>query len=159
MTPLTIVSVKYIETSFREGYLKIKELIKDHWKEVGMKGGPTTMAPDLHYMFRLDDTNSAFATFAIDSETEEVLGYYVGARYYHPHHLGVLFANTFFCYVKPSARGVVGVKLLKFTEKLLKEKYSVKYFQFGVNSNNAKVGGMLERMNYSLSDYIYVREL
>lgn len=144
------------EDSFILMYPQMRKLNQAHWDEVkGIEGQcPLDINTDMYLALE----SQGILTMTGAYKGKDLIGYVSCTKSEHPHHRGKMFAATDAFYVSPKHRGVNGTKLIRFTEKLLKDKYNVEYFQIIVNTN-FDVGPWAKRMGYSASDVIYMKKL
>ena len=149
----------YKEGNFVEYFPRIQAMFKEHWSELGCMGGPETLELNGPYYIACQVAGTLVTTGIEDEDTGEIVGYTTTSLYYPPHHKSTLFALCDCFYVKPEYRkGMMGAKLIRFTEKLLKDKYNVEYFQFGMNTQK-DISKLLTRFGYTISDIVYIKEI
>jgi len=91
----------------------------------------------------------------------EILGYAAFNVTTHPHSKNALHAFNSVLYVKPKARGSVGVKLIRTSETLLKG-LGVKRIYYSSKTHfplGLKTGKLLERLGYPVVEFCHAKVL
>lgn len=115
-----VVAVKYQQEFLDSVVEDAKGLLESHWEEVALNKDKIKVNPDWDAYYALQDQGKLNIFTARDEGV--LVGYFVVFVSPHIHYKDHLFAKNDLIYLKPSYRkGFVGVKLIKFAEKCLKE--------------------------------------
>lgn len=135
---------------------ELEDIIPDHWEEVALDRSSTPLSPDWD-VYRAIDAAGGFHTVTA-RDSGKLVGYSIYVVSKNLHYASVYQAETDVFYLAPSYRkGLAGVRLLKFSEKTLKEK--------GVNKVISKaklhnqVGKLLEMIGYNPIETVYAKKL
>lgn len=98
----------------------IKPLIQDHWEEVGFEKECIKTNPDWEAYYALEKAG-VLKVFTVRDDGK-FLGYMTVFVKTHLHHKAVLCATVDSLFLeKKNRKGYVGIKLIQFVEKCLKE--------------------------------------
>lgn len=147
------------EQNYKDFYKDIFPMFQDHWEELGEKGGSTNFALDHHLMMHLNDTGM-YKCFTVEYKGKYI-GYCSWVLSNGIHSASDLYATTDAVYIDKEYRDSLlgaGIKLLRYSEKVLKEKYKVDIIQFSMNVNY-DLTKLLTRMGYEISEVKYSKKL
>lgn len=128
----------------------IKGLIEDHWREVALYRDKVVLDPDWSRYVTMENQNRLVVITA--RQGSEMVGYSVFFLGHHVHYKGCLVASNDVIYVKPENRGVVGVRLIQGSERILAD-LGVNRVTWHVKPRN-DWSGALERMGYDREEVI-----
>ncbi len=147
--------------TFRQGTVKddlhkILPMIKNHWQEVGHRGGPEVLEfqiPD----YILDEITDRLKGFVAE-EDNKIIGYVGFNIMRHPQHYNNLFASSVAIYIDPEYRKKnLGKDLIRFSEQELK-KEGVEYVQL-VSNENKPIDDFCKKLGYVSSSIVYTRRI
>ena len=151
-----------ISTCTKE-YDRLLPLFKDHWEEIGM--GNTkhlTLDINLEYYKALEEAGSYFGVGIEETATGTLVGYISMLIGPHPHHRTQKFAVLDCFFLDKQHRTTLGkmafYKAFTKAEHIAIEHYGCKYIQF-VYSSNKDLSKLGERLGYSPSDVIMIKEV
>ena len=96
----------------------IKALIEDHWNEVALHKDVVKLEPNWGQYAALEAQNRLVIITA--REGELLVGYSVFFLHHHAHYKSCLVASNDVIYLVPGKRGVVGTRLIRNSETILK---------------------------------------
>jgi hypothetical protein len=96
----------------------VERLLEAHWKEVALYKGEVALEPDLGRYQVMEAQNRLVIVTA--REGGEVVGYSIFLLHHHLHYKSCLVASNDVIYLRPDKRGIVGAKLIKRSEAILK---------------------------------------
>ena len=127
-------------------------LLNDHKDELCLFPG-AVLQPDWRVYEQLSDMGKLVViTLRKDGE---IIGYTINVLQRHMHY-PFLYAVNDILYIKPGLRGH-GIRLIKFTEKTLKEK-GASFFTFSIKPH-VDFRQVAEKLGYNLLEYQYFRRL
>ncbi len=131
-------------------------LIESHWEEVAINKEDIKLNPDWETYEKLEDLGM-LAIFTARS-SGKLVGYLVVFLTKNLHYKDHLFASHDLIYLDPDYRkGMTGVRLIKFTEKCLRQD------GVSVMTMNTKVKNpfdpILERLGFNLTERVYTKYL
>jgi hypothetical protein len=139
---------------------KLKPFLQEQHDELGMNGGPKEL--DIAYdSYEYMQSHHVYVGFVVEDDDGEIVGYAGFTIYQHPHYAMKRFAISDVLYIVPKYREsnpFAIFKLIRFAEKRLRFKYRVNYLQLVENSSK-DLSIMMRRLNMTLSDKVYVKEL
>lgn len=145
-----------IPFNFFEHLDELKVLFTPHWEEIASNKHSRTLNVDYEYYKQLDDLGALLCIGAFKDNA--IVGYSINAIVKDAHDCTKIICNNDALYVKPEFRtGSIGIKLIKETEKLAKERncYGVIW--------HAKPGSpldhLLEKIGYYVKDLLYMKEV
>jgi len=147
------------EQSYKDFYKEVYPLMQSHWDELGEKGGSTNFAIDHHLMMYLNSTGM-YKCFTVKYKGKYI-GYSSWVLSNGIHNATDLYATADAVYIGREYRESLlgaGIKLLKYSEKVLKEKYKVDIMQFSMNVNY-DLSKLLSRMGYEISEVKYSKKV
>ena len=114
------MAIKY-QQEFLDGVVgDAKHLLEQHWEEIALNKDKIKVNPDWDAYYALQEQGKLDIFTARDDGI--LVGYFVVFVSQHIHYKDHLFAKNDLIYLAPSYRkGFVGVNLIKFAEKALKE--------------------------------------
>jgi GNAT superfamily N-acetyltransferase len=154
-----VLMVEYRVVKFKDVYEDFMPMMQQHWDEIGHRGGFKDFKLDIGKYLYIESKNLLACFVAI--KDGEYVGYVCCTLDSLNHNATEMGAMTDAVYVVPEYRNSVagiGYRLLKFTEKQLKEQFNVTAMQFVVNTNY-DVGVFLNKMGYEVSDIVYTKTL
>ncbi len=114
------LAIKYQQEFLDSVVEDAKHLLEEHWEEVALNKDKIKVNPDWDAYYALQDQGKLDIFTARDEGF--LVGYFVVFVSSHIHYKDHLFAKNDLIYLAPSHRkGFVGVNLIKFAEKMLKE--------------------------------------
>ena len=140
----------------REDLYKIKDeisnLLQGHWEEIALNKEKIKLNPDWDAYSALYESGKLGIYTA--RKNNKLIGYFVVIANSNPHYKDHLFAVNDIIYLVPEHRkGFVGIKLIKYAEKDLKN------FGVSVFTINTKVhkpfDSVLERLGFNLIERVY----
>tara|TARA_R110000868_G_scaffold340099_1_gene600763 strand:+ start:786 stop:1256 length:471 start_codon:yes stop_codon:yes gene_type:complete len=140
----------------REDLYKIKDeisnLLQDHWEEIALNKEKIKLNPDWG-AYSVLYKSGKLGIYTARKEGK-LIGYFVVIAGSNPHYKDHLFAVNDIIYLVPEHRkGFVGIKLIKYAEKDLKN------FGVSVFTINTKVhkpfDSVLERLGFNLIERVY----
>lgn len=137
---------------------ELLELAKLHNDEVGGFYDKEFSVDPSNYIL-LQEHNLVRAFIARDIATECAVGYIVYTVTPHPQFIDVLMAKEDALFVERSHRGsMLGVKLIKYADKVLEEKYGVDVL-FQTATEAFDHSSIITRLGYSKVETTYMRRL
>jgi hypothetical protein len=149
--------ISYERRLFAEVYEELSPMCQAHWDELGHKGGFDEFVLDIPKFLYLESRNLLVVTVAVKDSV--IIGYVNCFIDSVNHNANKTVAMVDAMYVTKKYRSTmsgVGYKLLKFTEKVLREELGVGSMQFSVNVNY-DISEFLIKIGYTHSETIYVK--
>lgn len=149
--------MKLVETGFEKAYPLIKDMLEDHYREIGLVGSDLGFDLNVDYYLAIEKT-PCYAGFMVVTDDGEPMGYISFFLRYHHHHKGSLFASTDCFYISPQFRGKSAfIEMFLQAEEILKQR-GVEFIHFSFSAGNdlTKLG---EKMGYVLSDLLMLKQL
>lgn len=121
----SLLGVKRVRIEFKQEFLsqveeECQELIRLHWEEIALNKDKIKLDPDweaYHYLEQQGALNIFTAR-----HNGKLIGYFSVFTAKNPHYKDHLFASSDVIYLhKDFRKGFIGVKLIKFAEKCLRE--------------------------------------
>lgn len=133
-----------------------KPLLEKHWEEIAVNKDKIKLNPDWD-AYRELEAQGKLKIFTA-REGENLVGYFVVVVTTNLHYKDHLFATNDIIYLAPEYRkGFVGIRLIRFAEKCLKEdKVSVLVVNTKVHKPFDPV---LERLGFNLTERVYSKYL
>jgi len=128
----------------------IKALIEDHWNEVALHKDVVKLEPNWGQYAALEAQNRLVIITA--REGELLVGYSVFFLHHHAHYKSCLVASNDVIYLVPGKRGVVGTRLIRNSETILKSLNVIKMTWHVKPSHDWS--GVLKRMGYEQEEII-----
>lgn len=147
------------EQSYKDIYKDVYPLCQKHWEELGEKGGSTDFAINHHLMMHLNSAG-IYKCFTVEYKGKYI-GYCAWVLSHGIHSASDLYATTDAVFIDKEYRESLlgaGIKLLRYSEKVLKEKYKVDIIQFSMNVNY-DLTKLLTHMGYEISEVKYSKKL
>lgn len=147
------------EVIYSEVYKDIFHMFQEHWNELGEAGGSSNLSIDHHLLMSLD-SSGMYKCFTAEHDGK-CIGYASWVISRGIHSASDIYATTDAVYVDKEYRESLmgaGVRLLKYSEKVLREKYKVNIIQFSMNINY-DLGSLLSKMGYEISEIKYSKKL
>ena len=122
--------------NFRDYKDEAHSIFVDHWKELGEVGGSTTFSLSADTMCMLADSGN-YVSYVARKDDGTIIGYMTYVVTQGIHSSTDTYACTDAVYVVREYRSSlagIGLKLLKFAEKDLKETFKVSVIQFAMNT-------------------------
>lgn len=147
------------QLKIREGFVEealSSEYVSEHWDELVKRKHLFVLNPDYETYFTLQDNNKLLTLVIQDGDS--IVGYSVNILNKNLHYADVIMCSNDLIYIHPSYRkGMLGIRLIKETEKLAKQKGAhIMYWHAKPDTNLAK---LLPKMNAGLHEQIYLKEL
>lgn len=112
--------ITYQQESLATCVSDIKPLLEQHWQEIALNQEVIKLNPDWEAYYDLEEAG-ALKIFTARSDGK-LIGYFVVLCRKHLHYVDHVFAFNDILYVhKDYRKGLTGAKLMKFSEKCLKE--------------------------------------
>ena len=133
-----------------------RPLLVKHWEEVALNKEKIKLDPDWEAYEKLEDVGCLKIFTCRDKG--RLIGYFAVLASPHLHYKSNTFANNDVIYVDPDYRkGWVGIKLIKFAEKCLREDgVDILHINTKIKRDFSRV---LERMGYAVVEKIYGKAL
>lgn len=127
------------------------------FEEYGHEGGPNSCMPDPDKYKELNDTKQGGMVMAYhEGKPVAFMSFFIGG---HFHYQGQRFGMTDSCYIEKEHRSVkLYNRLVRTTESTMQYVFDIDYLAISINSNN-NIGKLVQRLGYSLSDYVYTKKL
>ena len=114
------MSITYQQEFLNDVVEDCKPLLEMHWEEIALNKDKVKLNPDWDAYYVLEDMGKLKIFTA--RENGLLVGYFVVIVGRHIHYKDHLFAGNDILYLSPKYRkGFTGIKLIKFSEKCLKE--------------------------------------
>jgi len=135
---------------------EIKLHIHNHWEEVEQYKDKIKLNPDFNKYIELDNLGMLHVVTARREQDLKLIGYFISVIMPPLHHKDHLFAVSDIIYIAPEYRGkLLGLKLIKYTEKKLKEKgVSVLNITMKTHASFEKI---LERIDFNKQEITYTK--
>ena len=142
--------------SFKENIKEMRELFKPHWEEIATNKQSRNLNVNEDLFFLLEETKKLLTIGAfIDNK---LIGYSVNIITPDTHDKTKIFCNNDALYVsKEYRKGNIGIKLIKKTETIASTMglYGVLWHA----KPNSSLDKLLEKLNYSIKDFLYMKEV
>ena len=132
---------------------EVEPLTEKYWKEVGTEGYDPN--PD-KALYLKSSHNGIYAAYTLRDEGE-LRGYLSYWILTHPHYLMNIAQMDLF-FIELGYRGYSAIKLLKFSEKDLKENFDIDTI-FLSTSVKRDISPLFKRLKYQDSDKMYIKRL
>lgn len=138
----------------------VEQMLYNHWREVGIDHDAVPLDPDWERAYAMEAAGMLFS--AALRNNGRLIGYNSFAVSPHLHYRSSLYAFNDIIYVDPRERGSAGIRLVRGTEKMLKElgvKKIVYHTKLHVHigSGNGLVGDFLNRLGYTHFENCYCK--
>ena len=148
----------YGEGNFFKDYHLFARYFETHWNEIkGNNAEGMEFKLNTQFFCYLQKMGQ-LACFGCGNYPDDPKGYAGFLIYPHPFVKDQKVAQSQAFFVKPRCRKGLGKTLLKFSEKILKEKYGVNTVLL-VSSAELDLGKYVQRLGYSLADKIYMKQV
>jgi GNAT superfamily N-acetyltransferase len=129
-----------------------RPLLEKHWQDIALNKDKIKLNPDWDAYYLKEEMNQLKIFTARNSGV--LVGYFVVFTGNHLHYKDHIFATNDIIYMHPDHRkGFVGIKLIKFAEKCLKEdNISVLHINTKFHKDFSKV---LERLGFAPVEAVY----
>jgi GNAT superfamily N-acetyltransferase len=143
---------EYSRENFSDVRNDIEVLLEKHWEEIALNKSKIKLNPDWDTYLSLYEAGQLGIYTA--RKDKKLVGYFIVVAAPNPHYKDHIFAVNDIIYLDPEYRkGFVGVKLIKYAEKNLKE------LGVSVLAINTKVhkpfDSLMERLGFSLIERVY----
>jgi len=148
--------ITYQEESFADSFEEMKHLFDAHWSEIAMYKDKFKLNPDYDKYCTLESIGCLHTVTARNESG--IIGYFLSFIQPHMHYMDCLTAINDIVFIHPDHRkGLVGYKLFKVAEKLIKAKgVHVMVINSKVKQDFEPIMTKLgfDRFEYSYSKYI-----
>ena len=151
--------IEYKLVKFSDVYHELHKLMKEHWDELGHRGGFKELLLDIPKFLYLEERNMVAVTVAV--KDNKIIGYGNFLIESINHNANKLSAYVDALYVDKNYRNSlagVGYKLLTFSEKILRNEFNTSAMQFAVNINY-DISGLLKKSGYVETETIYIKTI
>lgn len=136
--------------TFKQAVAGVAKLIEAHWKEVALYQKDVPLEPDWDRYTKIDAVGKLVVITARDGE--ELVGYSVFILNEHLHYSSCLVASNDVIYLRPERRGIVGARLIKRSEEILRD-LGVRRVTWHIKPKN-DWSSILTRMGYDQEEII-----
>jgi GNAT superfamily N-acetyltransferase len=137
-----------------EFYEEVYPLFEEHWEEVAADKDEIALNPNWDTYLTLQQNGSLLVVTCRETNTNILVGYCFSLMFLHLHYQDTLCAENDLIFISPEHRkGLLGVKLIRESEKLLKEA-GCKAVQMRVKFVK-DFGKIVERLGYYPSETLY----
>lgn len=133
----------------------VKALLQAHWEEVALHREEIKLNPDFSRYQQAEIRNALVVITA--RQGTELVGYSVFLLHRHLHYKDCLVASNDVIYLKPECRGVVGARLIKRSEEILKS-LKVQKVVWHIKPRN-DWSSVLSRLGYDQEEIIMAKVL
>jgi len=138
---------EYIEEAWR--------LLEEHREELMTNEDLMILKPNVELYKALENANSLISIVAFDGD--RIIGYSVSFVSPNLHFSDLLLCSNDVLFVTKEHRGNVGLKLMRMTERLAKER-GCGMILWGTKPNTP-LAGILPRLKYKVQDIVYSKEI
>lgn len=150
---------EYKVVKFKDIYLELEPMFQEHWEELGHRGGFNKFRLDIAKFMYLEDKGLLAVTVAIrDGKIIAYTNFLMDSINHNADKIGAYVDAMYVAKEYRNSIAGIGYKLLKFSEKALREQFGVGVIQFAVNINY-DVSGFLKRVGYVESETIYIKKI
>jgi len=150
------MSISYQQELLHQVESDIKPLLEKHWEEIALNKDRIKLNPDWEAYDKLEREGKLSIFTARDAGT--LVGYFVVISATHIHYKDHVFASNDIIYLSPEYRkGFVGIRLIKFAEKCLRED-GVSVFLINMKEHRP-FSKVVERLGFNLTETIYSKFL
>lgn len=136
--------------TFAEAAPGVEALIEAHWREVALYQDAIPLEPDWDRYAKADAAGKLVVVTA--REAGVLIGYSVFILNEHLHYSSCLVASNDVIYLRPEKRGIVGAKLIKRSEEILRG-LGVRRMTWHIKPKN-DWSSILARMDYDQEEII-----
>lgn len=131
----------------------VSHLLYLHWDEVAKNKALMQLRPDWHRYQDLEDADKLLVLYAF--EGTELVGYSCNVIDYHLHYCALKVCSNDVLFVHPDHRGTVGLRLIKETERIAKERHAELMLWHA--KQDSQLDKLLRRKHerYAVQDVIY----
>jgi GNAT superfamily N-acetyltransferase len=143
----------YAEETYDDVIDEIKPLLTANHEEIAFFDERVPLIPNYHMYKELED-QGFLSIFTVRTDERELIGYCIIFITPHIHYSTTVMATVDIIYINPAHRGkMAGIRLIKFTEKTLKER-GVDIILHRVPKQN-DFSPMLKRLGYTEAETVY----
>ena len=141
------------EEKFEDIIPELEPLLIDHYHEIARNQDFVKLKPNFEQYVNLDRAG-CLSTVTVRDEGE-LVGYFITFILPNMHYQDNVLAMNDVLFLDKRLRGkIVGLKMIKYAQDVLKNKYKVQVLQIGMKLAH-DFGPMLERMGYTEIERIY----
>lgn len=144
------------EISFKEYVSSMRDLFKDHWEEIASNKGKRNLHINENLFITIEEMGQLL-TLGVFIENK-LVGYSVNFLTIDTHDCTKKLCCNDAIYIdKKYRKGSLGLKLIKEVEKKAKERGC--YATICHSKPNTSLDKLLERIDYTIKDFLYMKEL